>query len=228
MPEEITIIIPTLNEEKNIAWVITSILNELPNAHIFVVDDGSKDNTQKIVRNYHKKQPKIILIDRSKRNHGLTASVLDGILLTKTKYFAVIDGDGQHPPEKIINFSNLLSSNVEIVVGVRKKVVNEWGFFRRYMSRIATILAKIRLLLTGTYCSDPVSGFFAGNTHLIKEIILNHPNAFVLEGYKVLFDILKIKKWKIKEYPYIFGLRRGGKSKIGNKQVIAFLKSLIN
>ncbi|MBI2564985.1 glycosyltransferase [Candidatus Woesearchaeota archaeon] len=228
MYKKLTIIIPTLNEAENISWVINTILNSLPDAFIIVADDGSSDGTQEIVLNYDKENVNIKLLDRSQKKHGLTASVIDAILQAKTQYFAVIDGDGQHPPEKIKDFLQELEKGAELVVGVREKVANKWGFSRRLMSKTATALAKMRLHITGIYCSDPVSGFFGGNTLLVQEVIKKNEKSFIQEGYKVFFDILKLKKWKLKEIPYIFGLRKCGESKIGKKQIIAFLKSIIH
>ena len=224
---ELTVIIPTLNEAKNIEWVISTVLKHTPTAKIIVADDGSTDGTAKIIEELIKNNSNIVFLDRSKKPHGLTASVIDSIIHTKTNFFVVIDGDGQHPPDKINEFIKHFNQGSSFVVGVRECVANKWGLYRHSMSKTATALAHLRLRLTGTTCSDPLSGFFGGETHSVKKILESHNNSFIGTGYKVLFDLLKLQKWNIIEIPYIFGLRKGGESKIKSRHVIDFLKSLI-
>ena len=92
---------------------------------------------------------------------------------------------------------------------------------------MATGLGKIRLLLKGATCEDILSGFFGIKTKLIQSI---NKNKFEMQGYKVLFDILKDidKNTKIKNIYYDFGMRKRGKSKIGLKQIISFLRALFS
>lgn len=226
--EDITVIIPTLNEEKNINKLITQIANAYPKINIFVADDGSSDNTQKIVRECSKKNHAIQLIDRKHEPmYGLSASILDALQRVKTKFFIVIDGDFQHPPEKIESIAEKLRRQYDVVVGIRAGVVAEWGWFRRLESYIATCLAFLRTSITGTPCKDLMSGFFGARTEIFQQTYQQKPKSFVPEGYKILFDFLKVSKnVKIAYIPYIFGIRREGKSKIGSKHVFYFLKSL--
>lgn len=224
---ELTVIIPTLNEAKNITWVINNITKHTPPAKIIVADDGSTDGTQAIIKEHYKYNQNITLFDRTQKIHGLTASVIDAILNVKTKYFVVIDGDGQHPPEKINEFVEQFMRDAVIVVGVRECVANKWGFYRHSMSKIATALSHLRLHLTGTLCSDPLSGFFGAETAIVKNLLNLHRKSFVDTGYKVLFDLLKLQKFKVVEVPYTFGLRKGGESKIKSTHIIDFLKSVI-
>ena len=226
--EDITLIIPTLNEGKNIGKLLSIVTKTHPKINIIVADEGSKDDTQSIVRKWRKKKRSIKLLDRkNKQPHGLTASVLDAVLITKTKYFIVIDGDLQHPPEKIKDIAERLEK-YDLVVGARKKVANEWKFFRRLMSYIATYLALTRAALTGTTSKDILSGFFGARTKLFQKTYAQNKNSFVPESYKILLDFLKVSKnLKLAHIHYIFGIRKEGDSKIGSQHVYYFLKSLL-
>ena len=223
-----TVIIPTLNEERNIAELLEDLISYYNGITIIVSDDGSKDRTQGIVRLYHKKNKKIILLDRSEKNiHGLTVSVIDAAKKVKTRFIVVMDGDMQHPPEKVKEIIKKLRFGSDIVIGVRKKVYFG-SLFRLCMSKIAVILGQLRLLLQGIKCNDVVSGFFGVRTKLFQEKIKKYENRFEKEGYKVLFDLLKLmnNRAKICEISYIFGNRKRGQSKINRKHVFIYLRSL--
>jgi len=222
-----TIVIPTFNEESNISELLNLIEKLYQNISIVVSDDGSTDKTQEIVKGHRKKNKKIKLLDRSKETvHGLTASVFDASKTVKTKYLVVMDGDLQHPPEKIKGIVRELRKGHDLVAGARRKVF-EWSLDRRIISKVATWLGKTRLLLKGATCDDILSGFFGIKTKIMQEI---NKNRFEIQGYKILFDILKSidKNTKIKNIYYEFGMRKRGHSKIGLKQIISFLKALFS
>lgn len=229
--KDLTIVVPTFNEEENTPDLLDILLKLYPNSNILIVDEGSKDKTQEIIMKYRSKNRKINLIDRkNKRIHGLTASVLEGILATKTTYFCVIDGDLQHPPEKIKEIYRSLKNN-QIVIGTRKKVISSWPLHRKIISKTANTMAQIRLRLNNIKVKDPMSGFFGMDTKLAKEIIKsNGMDKFELVGYKILFDLLKKAdpSTKIGEIHYNFGLRTKGESKIGVKHIISFFKSVFD
>ncbi len=222
---DITIIIPTFNEEENISELLNLIEKLYKNISIIVSDDGSTDKTQDIVIKYSKKNKKIKLLDRSKKAvHGITVSVVDASKQVKTKFTIVMDGDLQHPPEKIKEIVKELRKENNLVAGARRKVF-DWPLNRRVISKIATGLGKSRLLLKGATCDDILSGFFGIKTKLMQNI---NKNRFEMKGYKILFDILKNidKNTKIKNIYYDFGMRKKGHSKMGLKQIISFLKAL--
>ncbi|MFX0061443.1 MAG: glycosyltransferase [Candidatus Hermodarchaeota archaeon] len=226
---EVTVVIPTLNEEKNIGLLIDILLQSYPNIHIVVTDDGSKDQTQEIVKNRSKINPHVGLLDRTHAPiHGLTASVLDAIKELSTRLFVVIDGDLQHPPSKIKEIVDQLWADYFVVIGIRVSVP-DWKFSRRLMSWGASFLGRIALFMKhAPSSSDIMSGFFGANTRLIQYITRKHPNKFRLQGYKVLFEILKLcpRDLPIAEVPYTFDARKRGESKIGQTQILEYLWSI--
>jgi len=215
-----TVIIPTLNEEKNISNIISKI-NKYKGIKIIVSDDGSKDNTQKLAKKYAK------VIDRKKEPiKGLTASVIDAVKATKTKYIIVMDADLQHPVETIEKIRNELKK-YKIVIATRKRTL-KWKLSRKIISKIAIILGRLRLLFRGMIILDPVSGFFGIHSTLFQKTLNKSEHKFEKQGYKVLFDILKYTPNKhIEEIYYEFKTRKHGTSKIGRKQIISYLKAII-
>ncbi len=224
--KKFTIIIPTLNEEKNIGKVLGIITKNYPGIKIIVSDDGSKDKTKNIVKKY----PGTYFLDRKKEKiKGLTASVIDGILYTKTKFFIVIDGDLQHPPEKIREISLALENGSDIVVGIRRKVIVPWPWHRKMISKSAILLGNLKLVIHKVNCKDIMSGFFGMDRKKAVSIINKNKKSFQMHGYKVLFDLLKnMRNISTTGVYYDFGLRSKGKSKLGGKVIYYYLKSLFS
>ncbi|MDH5401706.1 MAG: glycosyltransferase [Candidatus Heimdallarchaeota archaeon] len=220
----LTVIIPTLNEEKNIGDLCRSILALHQEIDILVVDDGSTDKTQEIVKEFSQR---VKLLDRTDESmHGLSISVFDGIKLSTNEYFMVIDGDFQHPPESLLDALKCTKNSPDLIIGYRIKV-EHWPISRKMMSKVATLLAKFSLLIRRKPIPrDVMSGFFGGK----REFILQYLSADALKpkGYKILFDLLKLipKQSIICEFPYTFKNREFGVSKIGKTHIIEFFKSL--
>jgi len=225
--EDVTVIIPTLNESDNIGKLLDCIERLYPGISVVVADDGSKDGTRDIVLGKHGTNGKITLLDRSAKPHGLTASVVDAICSVATSRFVVIDADFQHPPEKIGEIISLLEE-ADLVVGTRIKVEN-WGLSRQFMSIVATTLGKISLFLhRSASCNDIMSGFFGARTALARHYIEASPSAFAGSGYKVLFDLLKLlpRKTRVCQVPYTFANRSEGTSKISTRHIVVYFTSL--
>jgi len=221
--KDVTVIIPTLNEEKNIGGLVGILRKTYKGISVIVVDDGSKDQTQRFAEDAGAK-----VVDRGKEPiHGLCISVIDGIKAVKTKYSIVMDGDMQHPYEKIKNMAEKLE-HCAIVVGTREQVLNDWPWYRRMMSKFAIFLGQIRLFVSGVRCKDIVSGFFGVHTDLFKDVAEKNYNKYELRGYKVLFDTLKYlpRGTKVYQLKYDFGLREAGTSKINYRHVLYYFRSL--
>jgi dolichol-phosphate mannosyltransferase len=221
--KEVTVVIPTLNEEKNIEKLVTLLKKTYKGIEVIVVDDGSKDNTQTVA----KKTGAEVIDRKNKAIHGLCISVIEGVQAAKTKYVIVMDGDMQHPYEKVEEFVEKLK-HCPVVVGTREQVLTEWPLHRRFMSTVAILLGQFRLFLSGVSCKDIVSGFFGIHTALFKNIIASKYSNYELKGYKVLFDTLKYlpRGTKVYQVKYDFGLRAEGVSKINWKHILYYFRSL--
>lgn len=228
--EDLTIILPTLNEEANIKDLLGYLTSYYKNASIIVTDDGSIDKTKEIVMSF--KKQKVSFLDRKdEKEHGLCISILEAIGLVKTKYFIVMDADGQHPPEKIEEILNSLRLGNRFVLASRVKIEGRWSLQRKIISYLATLLGKLSLLIRNKYMNyDILTGFFGSETTFWNLIAFDKDNIlrFRSKGYKLVFDFLKIlsKRVKIGEVYYKFNSRRGGASKINFKIYIEYLKSI--
>ncbi|MEM0094544.1 MAG: glycosyltransferase [Candidatus Micrarchaeaceae archaeon] len=229
--KNVTVVLPTLNEEATIGLLIRYLIREYRGIRIIVVDDGSKDGTKKIVNRFSKRSVEFFDRHAAHLKRGLTFSIIDGILRAKTKYVIVMDADMQHPPEKIKALAECLERGYDLAVAVRR-TVKGWQFYRKLISKTLIYIGYFILSIRGkSMCDDIFSGYFGVRRSMFSYIYKKNSERFVGEGYKVLFDLLKcIDKGSIRicNVPFTFRLRKSGRSKAGLKQGLALIKSFFS
>ena len=113
----ISVIIPAYNEEAGIAKTLTLLRREtsLDHAEIIVVDDGSTDDTARIVESFEK-----IKLVRHPFNRGYGSAICTGTRAAKGAYICWFDSDGQHRVEDLVKIcEKLAGENLEFCIGVR-------------------------------------------------------------------------------------------------------------
>lgn len=118
----LSIIIPAYNEEKTIGIVLDKLaklsLGKI-DKEIVVVDDGSKDNTVKIVKEKQKNNKEIILIVK-KANGGKGTAVLEGIKKAKGEILLIQDADLEYNPDDIPRLLDpIQKKKAKVVYGTR-------------------------------------------------------------------------------------------------------------
>ena len=97
---EVSIIVPAYNEEVNIVRTINNLKQQdYPNFHIYLVDDGSKDNTLKRVHEKFDNDTAVTII--GKENGGKASALNLGIATCTTEYVVCIDADTQLLPDAV-------------------------------------------------------------------------------------------------------------------------------
>jgi dolichol-phosphate mannosyltransferase len=227
MHPDLSIIIPTYNEEETIQATIQKISYIIRNSdisfEIIVVDDNSTDETQQLVVDLIARRYPVVLITRTK-DPGLSQSVMAGIERAKGSVVVVTDADLSHSIEIIPDmYKEVKNNNVDIAIGSRYAYgggIEDWPLKRRIISWGATTLSKILF----PQITDPVSGFFG----IKRDLVLNTPN-IKPRGYKILLEFLGKCKWnKITELPYTFTNRKRGNSKLKTTTIIDFIKQLVD
>lgn len=124
----LSVIIPAYNEEKCIRRAYDAIhelleQNQIEGEFIFI-DDGSKDDTYKIISELAEEKPDVSGLHFS-RNFGKESAISAGLASVNGDCAVVIDCDLQHPPEKIIDMYRLWQQGYEIVEGIKNNRGNE-------------------------------------------------------------------------------------------------------
>ena len=116
MSPTISIIIPTFNRADCIGAAISSVLNQtFQDFEIFVVDDGSNDNTQEVVCGFNDSR---IKYQRQKKNTGCAGSRNIAVRNSSAKYIAFLDDDDEWLPEKLQRQASFLETSSPEVGGV--------------------------------------------------------------------------------------------------------------
>ena len=173
MKQELTVIIPAYNEEKNISKVLSELEKASFINKIIVVDDGSTDSTLKQAKKHASKKTKILTY---KKNKGKGYAMRYGAKHATTPYLIFFEGDDQLYVEDIKKIKQkLLQEDYDLVVGKRNLSIIPWPRrFNNYMSTFALFLA------TGKIIKDPVTGFLGFKTKKFHELKLTK-NRFEIE-----------------------------------------------
>ena len=235
--EQLTIILPTFNEKKNVAPILTEIKKVMSDKgisyEIFFVDDSSDDTPAEIEKEI-KNNPeiKIRMIHRPKEEHtGLATAFIKGFEEAAGEYICCMDSDLQHPPAVIPElFKKAKADGADIVVATRYakggsaeglgKLTSFYGIYRRAVSLGLKYFTQI-LFIPTRETSDPLGGFF-----LFRKKILDGTE-FYPKGFKILVEVLmRTKHGKDSEIPYKFLARENETSKATLNQGMEFLRHL--
>ena len=149
---KVSIVSPVFNEGKVIKKFINEVSGVCNNLEIdyeiYLVDDGSTDETWDVITSISKEQPKLKAI-RLLRNYGKDAALFAGLQsIEKTDVVITLDSDLQHPPQLVPELLKRLNEGFEIVYAVKTSRPSETYFSRFMASLIYGILSKFHKDIT--------------------------------------------------------------------------------
>jgi len=203
--ESVSIVIPAYNEEDTIKGVIIGINKTLKNAkinyEIIVVNDGSTDNTSRVA-----KELGVEVIDHP-YNKGYGASIKSGIRKALYDVIFLVDADGQHNPNDILEILKYMNE-YEMVIGTRKRG-SYVPIFRRPGKWILSIVANY---LSNSKIPDLNSGFRAIKKKKVLEFMNILPNGF---SFSTTITLAMLKSaYNVKYAPIAVSKRVGTKSSV--------------
>ena len=217
------LIIPTLNEKKNITTLFKKIRKIDHKIDILFIDDNSTDGTKEEILYLRKRNKSIYYIFRP-RKLGIGSAHKDGLKFAYKKKYKIIltmDADGTHNPKYIKNLIKY-STKYDLISTNRfekKDSLIEWPVHRRFLTKIRFYL--INILLNINYDS---SGAY--RCYNAKNIKLNDVLGAKNDGYSFFWEslyLLNKKKYSIKEIPIYLPYRKVGSSKMTMRDIIGSL-----
>ena len=213
----ITFILPTFNEKKNINILLKELIGiiNLYELELIVVDDNSQDGTPEIVREFAKKEKNIRLINRIGR-FGLSSAIKEGCINATSEIIAIMDTDGQHKLNDVINAINkLVNEDLNVVIGSRfleGSTVQGLSQKRAQGSIIANKLARYSLSKEYGHLTDYMTGCII----LKRNSCIDFVKLVDVSGFKFLYEMLSISRGSLKvgEIPLSFQSRKDGNSKL--------------
>src|SRR6266436_4379451 len=170
-PIQYSLVVPFFNEQENIPTLymkLTEVMDSIGEPYEMVfVDDGSKDNTYKVLTEIYEHDRRVNVV-RLRKNFGQTAALKAGFDFARGEIIISMDGDLQHDPSEIPAFIAKLNEGYDIVSGWRCERHDAW-LTRQVPSRAANwLLAK----LSGLDLHDFGTTFKAYRSESIKDLPL--------------------------------------------------------
>lgn len=216
MPDSL-VIIPTYNEKENIERMIRKVFSLPHDFHLLIVDDGSPDGTQIIVKELQQLYPdKLFILERAGKQ-GLGTAYIAGFKWALEKqydYIFEMDADFSHNPDDLLRLRDACVNGTDMSVGSRYvkgvNVVN-WPMSRVLMSYFASVYVRF---ITGIDIRDFTAGFVCYKRKVLETIELNKIK-FVGYAFQIEMKYTTVKHgFNLVEVPIIFTDRTEGASKM--------------
>jgi dolichol-phosphate mannosyltransferase len=228
-PVRLSLILPTLNEAKNIGSIVGQLSElfepVLGDAYeLIVVDDDSPDLTWQVALDVAKTNACVRVV-RRQGERGLSTAVIRGWQVARGEVLGVMDADLQHPVNVNLDLLAEIDHGASLAAASRHVGgggVSDWSIIRRALSRGAQLLGLIVLPGVLGRLSDPMSGYFMLKRSTLAGIELDPL------GYKILIEVVARSKprW-IGEVGYVFRERAEGESKVTWRVYVQYLGHLL-
>lgn len=217
MQDKLYIIIPAYNEEANIRQVVDQwypiAVMAGENSRLVVVNDGSRDDTLKVLKEEQKNRPQLIVKNKENSGHGPT--ILSGYRFALSEgadFVFQTDSDGQTRPEEFDEFYRC-RRHYDMVIGSRKS--RQDGISRIFVTKI---LKLVVFLCFHVWVEDANTPYRLMKAETLRKEIKYVPKDFFLSN--VLLSVAFTKHGRAIRYiPITFKPRQGGVNSINMKRI---------
>lgn len=170
---KLSILIPAYNERASIRKLLERLLEvNLQNYEVVIVDDGSKDGTAEIIREFIAPHPHMRLFQQSV-NQGKTAAIARAIQESTGDVLIIQDADLEYDPAEIVEvIGPIMKGQADVVYGSRfmvKKAARVLYFYHYLANKLLTLLSN---LLTNRNMSDIETCYKAFRAEVIRPLTL--------------------------------------------------------
>ena len=134
MKKSLTIVVPAYNMEKFLRRCLDSLCVEevMESVEVIIVNDGSRDNTLAIAKEFESKYPDyFIILDKQNGNYG--SCMNKGLSVARGKYFRTLDADDWYDPLAYRDFVQSLSiTDADMLLCERNEVFEDYIEEKRF------------------------------------------------------------------------------------------------
>jgi glycosyltransferase involved in cell wall biosynthesis len=216
--DQLSVFFPCYNEEKNIQKTVSKAVLTLKKVaqkwEILLIDDGSKDNTAKVLQKIKKQYPNQIKIITHNPNRGYGGALKSGLYSSKYDWITFTDSDGQFDFSEIAKFiKKQQSTKADLVIGY---------YLSRKVSKATIITSKIWELIVFILFGLHVTDIDCGFKLISKKVVDSIPkleaergafisSEFLIKAKKSGFKIVEIG---VHHYPRLEGAATGRNIKV--------------
>lgn len=210
--QSLAVIIPMYNEEKVGGRCVDEVIKVLKTLDfptvLIAVNDGSKDNTEKILLEKKKKYRNFLTIVSYKKNKGYGGAIWEGLKMAEKQHFAWVlhmDSDLTNDPQQIKDFAKFINSPYDCIKAsryIKGGKVDNVPLFRRIVSVIGNTLAN-KFFNIGI--KDCTNGFRMVKVEKLKGLKFKEKNFSI-----ILEELYYLKKRgaRFAEMPYTLTARK--------------------
>ncbi|MEW6603510.1 MAG: glycosyltransferase [Thermoproteota archaeon] len=210
---QLSVVIPVYNQQSNISSSLSRIKQILDSAliqyELVLVNDGSQDDTLKILKNEERVDSRIRVISYTP-NMGKGFAVKTGVVQSRGDIIIFTDGDLDISPDVIANYIKELTDFDMVIASKRHPLsVVDAPLSRKILSRAFNLVVQIG---TGIKIEDTQAGLKAGKGDVLRKIF----SVMVVKRYAFDVELLAIAtllRLQIKELPVTIHLDRRFKIK---------------
>ncbi len=229
------IVLPTYNEAANVRVLVPRIFARTSGVsgtevHVLVIDDGSPDGTQDVIRELMTSHPRLHLLTGRKQGLGVAyqRGFEHALRALRSDFVLQMDADLQHSPDLLPLFLDLADRGYGVVIGSRFAPggeTPEFSAYRRAMSRVGNAL--VRWLGGLPPIHDCTSGYRCIDARALRRCDFSF---LATRGYafqtSLLSELLRNGVRPI-EVPMRFGERTYGASKLTVRDQLEFLANVL-
>lgn len=166
----ISIVVPVYNEQENLEALfsrLTTVMDKTGRSYeILFTNDGSRDRSGELLREFHKRRPKQVRVIDFNGNFGQHMAIMAAFERVRGEVIVTLDADLQNPPEEIPKLLEAVENGHDVVGGYRRN--RQDTFFRKYASKV---INSIRAKITNIRMKDQGCMLRAYRRNIVESIV---------------------------------------------------------
>jgi len=226
------VVIPVINEYKNLSILLPRILNNQLDVDVLVIDDASTDSTHLLIQELERNFKSRMLYILNQKSSGIGGAHLQGLIYAREhnyEFVVTMDGDLTHDSLDIGRLIQKITDDdtLELVIGSRflpDSSIEGWTLSRIVLTHLGHLFTLIILQMS----EDLSSGLRVYRVLAIPDAVLSFRNQIGFEYFALSAYAYKLESKRISEIGVILSSRGEGKSKLTFRKALKSIFSTLH